>query len=159
MWWYDHKGALTRIFATSCYDILWGCVIFSFLLVPDLLKVKCGLKFARAFFWCHFVTGLYPVKKQAPHLTQQTALMFEHWWKSLHTYSEQEDFTKNSWRLVDIGTCSIISLCALAQAHSTFLVPSAIANPYIFAHLDAFQCIWSFHMCINSHVYSSRSCI
>lgn len=61
---YDHKGALTKIFATSCYNILWGCVIFSFLLVPDLLRVKCGLKFAKAFFWCHFVTGLYPVKNR-----------------------------------------------------------------------------------------------
>lgn len=96
-------------------------------------------------------------RKQAPQLTQQTALMIEHWWKSFHTYSKQEDFTKNSWCLVDSGTCSLISLST--QAHNTFLFSSTIANPCIFAHLGAFQCIWSFHLCINSHMYSSHSCI
>lgn len=58
------QGALLRIFITSCYEMLCGCLMFAFLLVPKLMRFKCGLQFARASFKCKFVIGLYPVKNR-----------------------------------------------------------------------------------------------
>lgn len=127
--------------------MLCGCVIFTFRLVPDLLRIKCGPKFARASFWCQFVTGLYPVKNS--HLNEPS----KQCWPlnidervstvcvDISVHSDSRRTSQNTRCLVDIGTSSIISLSALAQARNTFLFHLLLqihAYLHIWMHFSAY---------------------
>lgn len=150
MWWYHHKGWHFRHqehlsqAATICSVAVWYSRF-------DWFRISWGLNVAPnlpgPLFFCQFVTGLYPVKNS--HLNEPNKQR----WRlnidervstvcvDISVRSESRRTSQNSRCLVDIGTCSIISLSALAQAHNTFLFHLLLqihAYLHIWMHFSAY---------------------
>lgn len=140
IYWHPHRGALPQIIVT-CWRCK-ACEGFIFLLGPESLRIKCGLKSTRASCWCqsplvftHFRTShLKEPNKQRRCLStdKRSSTIYVDIFGRHPTWRTSQ----NSWYLFDIGACFLISLPAPAPPPDTFLF-------LLLSHIRAYLHIWS----------------
>lgn len=121
--------------------VLQACERFIFVLGPESLRIKCGLKSTGASLWCQ--SSLVFTHLKTSHLKEPNRQR-----RCSSTDNRRSTVyvdvigcrptwrtSQNSWYLFDIGVCSLISLPAPAPPHDTFLF-------HLLSHICAYLHIW-----------------